>query len=266
MKKSILISFILITCIFSSCKEEIIKNEDDNNKNDLKSLLLSTGSGDYDGGSFFLLKEKSTTPFFLDSLTTPDTMTVGWNNRISSWLGENSEQQAVYVKVNNSSLNEIDFTSGYYNYVDFDSPTVYFEGTSNLLEWKIGSNTYYDTVAFNIGTCEITTPTYLTTINTNNSLNITWSTSANPNDQVLILVHEIADMSRIPMPSSLYSFTSSFEDDDGSYTVSSSEMSNFSTTYVIISLMRFQFKEVEHGGEDYLFVSATKHITTVKTN
>lgn len=265
MKILYLLKILILLLIITSCDENVLRDSKNSETDNIVKTILSGGSGTYTGGSFYLQRSKSETPGIKDTNFTIGKSTIDWYNTINSYFGDETDVQMDYVKVNNNSLTEKGWAGTYFNYVDYDSPTIYFNGSDNILEWDTGSTVYYDTISANIPDIGITSHDFFDVHDNSNNLTITWNSSSNLNDEVFIMVSEWYNTTdTTSAPSSLDNINSGLISDNGSYVISSSDLSGFNEDYAMLTIARFEYKEVSHGGETYLIAIINKFTTTIK--
>jgi hypothetical protein len=129
------------------------------------------------------------------------------------------------------------------------APTLNTNGTNNTFSWTSGSSVYSSTIAGNIGSVAISSPTFNSIVSKTSNLTVSWSPSADPDDYVQISLVGKANAGSSATSVGEYEV---FADDNGSFVIPSSVLGGFSESHMRIVLTRGKYTESTIGGHNFL--------------
>jgi len=264
MKRVLVVIIIAGLSLFQSCEKLGVNSTDEKINLDLiKSVLTGAYTEHY--GQFHLTKTRSKIDYSHLNLPELDGKfyDTGWQSIARVQFGSDSKGKADYVKVNSSTLDEVILSLDYYNYHS-NNINLKFDGTNNLIEWKLAGNSYSTNISTNASDIEFTSPTFMQSINKNQDLTITWSTSSETNDYVYISLQGVLNTDSTA--TKVGYFQSDIVNDTGSYTIPSSELINFSEAKATLSITRGTYSEETHGNKTYLFVLSSDNAIQIGLN
>jgi hypothetical protein len=180
-----------------------------------------------------------------------------------AWAQFGSGDQATGFRINGQSIPEVDAPNSKYIYSSdhASEPSFYTNGTGNVFETVIGGNTYRDTLAGDIGDISFS-PELMDSVSLS-GFSVTWATSNSSADYVQISISEIGRSPGGTTTSSSRETLTIFSQDDGSESVSQSDLSNFPAGPAHIVVRRGFFTTVSHGGVELTYILSTSYSTEI---
>ena len=142
---------------------------------------------------------------------------------------------------------------------EINPATFHTDGTNNIFTYTVSGNTYTDTMNGAIGNVTFNSPTFKQSVSKSSALSVTWTASSFDSDYVQITFNQNpAPINPTGHDTVVYyndtvGTYNALVDDNGSLTIPSSVLSSCTGPTATLTISRGYYKEVTHGGKNYVF-------------